>query len=158
MQRSLPGNLTAPAPTPLPALPDDTRPPIEALAEQITAATRVMARTITAHVRAARVWLRRVDDHLRRIANDPVRVAGLEARYAVRAGLDPAYTTLPALDGLVVAILHGDDPDLFLVSRENRAVIAAAAMGGWARSYDGDVTLMPWHRFIDGRVLQVVPS
>lgn len=87
-------------------------------------------------------------------ANHPVTVAGLEARYAVRASLSPAYRDPADLDRLVAAVMagHGDtwreDRDLRHVSRENRSLIAAAAIRGWCYSYGDGPAILAWHRLM----------
>lgn len=91
-------------------------------------------------------------------ANQPEHVAGLEARYFVRAGLDPAYVDPRALDQLVQQILAGDDTALQYVSDENRSLIAASALTGWVGSHAGTETLqvLAWHRQMpDGQRLSV---
>lgn len=73
-------------------------------------------------------------------ANQPVRVAGLEARYYTRAALDPAYATPEGLRGLVRAVLDPDSEEaegLWLVSPANRRLVAVAAMTGWAEHRAG---------------------
>lgn len=81
-------------------------------------------------------------------ANEPVHVAGLEARYFVRAGLDPACAAPSQLDALVQTILTGTADDLRYVNDENRAVIAGSAIAGWCASYAGQSTVrvLAWHR------------
>lgn len=75
---------------------------------------------------------------LRERANDPVRVAGLCARYQVRAGLDPFYAHPGHLDALVRSILDGtvaDDPLAALLTPESRREVATAALRGWAQRH-----------------------
>lgn len=65
--------------------------------------------------------------------NDPAVVAGFEGRYYARAALDPAYADRLSLDCLVRVILAGEgDPELALLTPENRRRVAVAAMLGWA--------------------------
>jgi len=89
-------------------------------------------------------------------ANQPVHVAGLEARYFVRAGLDPSYADPRALDQLVQQIMTGAG-DLLFVSDENRALIASAALRGWVGSHAGDTTVrvLAWHRQIGSTAISV---
>ena len=74
-------------------------------------------------------------------ANSPAYVAGLEARYSARAGLDPAYATSDALDGLVRVLLATgttpEDDDLLapFLTEANRRRLAVAALRGWVHSY-----------------------
>lgn len=79
-------------------------------------------------------------------------VAGLEARYYVRAGLDLAYASETALTGLVAEIMAGDPAALFFLQEKQRAQIAAAAVRGWVthRHPAADVDLV-WVRFLDGQ-------
>lgn len=106
------------------------------LAREITVAFRPF---VTAVNKAARA-LGRLAEQMREHANDPVRVAGLTARYHVRGALDPAYDTPEGRDALVRAILAGyveDDPLAPFLSRENRRACAVAAMQGWASRHPG---------------------
>lgn len=65
-------------------------------------------------------------------ANTLPKIAGLEARYYVRAALDPAYVEPDQFARLVRRVLAGEgDDDLVLVNRENRISIAVSAMRGW---------------------------
>lgn len=82
-------------------------------------------------------------------ANDPVRVAGLEARFHVRAALDPAYRDPEAIRWLVTRIMQGQVPDLVLLSRENRALVASAALSAWVNRYPTtEVEVLAWHRLL----------
>lgn len=93
----------------------------------------------------------RMMERLREQANDPVRVAGYEATYYVRAGLDHAVTSP---DDLVRAVLAGNDSLtgetdfwLLLMSPANRRAVAVAAMRGWAEHRDDSpVEVLAWHR------------
>lgn len=81
--------------------------------------------------------------------NDPVRVAGLCARYQVRAGMDPLYASHGNVDRLVQAILTGDATEaegLVLLSQANRVLVAVAAMRGWSESYGWAVPQGVLHR------------
>jgi hypothetical protein len=64
--------------------------------------------------------------------NDPVHVAGLEGRYYVRGGLDPAYADPAALDTLIQEILDGAERNMALLTSENRRRVAVQAARGWA--------------------------
>ena len=92
-------------------------------------------------------------ERMRARANDPVHVAGLEGRYAVRAGLDPTYATPAALDQLVARIMAGDaehegDRQLRLLTLESRSLVAAAAIRGWCHSYGHGPAIVAWHRLL----------
>lgn len=66
--------------------------------------------------------------------NGEARVVGLESRYFLRGGLDLRYDTPEALSSLVRDLIDGDpehDPDVSLLTRENRIRVAVAAMRGW---------------------------
>lgn len=63
------------------------------------------------------------------LRNDPVWVAGLEARYYVRGAMDPMYATPWARDALVFAILSG--LSIPALQPRNRALVAAAVVRGW---------------------------
>lgn len=82
----------------------------------------------------------------------PQYVAGLEARYYVRAGLDPQVDDI---DQLVRDIRTGRAPGLSLLGQAARTQVALAAMRGWAvhrTEPAGDV--LAWHRQLGGtRVL-----
>lgn len=82
-------------------------------------------------------------------ANTVVHVAGLCARYQVRAGLDPLYTSHGNIDLLVQAILDGDDPEaegLQLLTLGNRVLVAVSAMRGWSESHGWAVPQGVMHR------------
>lgn len=104
--------------------------------------------------------LRRMRERLIEAANQPGQVAGLESRYAVRAGLDPAYATPQALDGLVARIMAGDarhrgDGQLRLLTSESRSLVAAAAIRGWCYSYGDGPAILAWHRLMATTVVSV---
>jgi hypothetical protein len=87
--------------------------------------------------------LGRLAERMREAANDPVYVAGLEARYYVRAGLDPSYAHPERRDALIQGLLAGktgaaDDDLLPFVSPENRRLLAVSALRGWVESYESD--------------------
>lgn len=126
------------------------------------AAVRDALRSFIRH--AAEVWksanaaVLRLHQRLADAANDPVRVAGLEARYYVRAGLDPRYSTLFGLDALTASIMDMSNRggDMAFLTRQSRAQIAAAAIAGWVASYADDTgPLLPWHRFIGHTIITV---
>lgn len=111
---------------------------------------------------SARRWVQGVSDALAvidriraEVANDPVVVAGLEGRYQVRAGLDPAYADPEALTRLIAMIMHGLEPGTGNLSPASRALVAAAALRGWAQSYPEAVEVLAWHRLL-GDVAVVV--
>lgn len=124
------------------------------LPEQMPAFIATVRKVMTAVVK----WVNDLYDRLRgpmvETANHPVTVAGLEARYAVRAGLSPAYRHPGDLDRLVAAIMagHGDtlreDRELRHVTRANRSLIAAAAIQGWCYSYGDGPAIVAWHRLM----------
>lgn len=82
--------------------------------------------------------------HIVAWANDPTRIAGLQATYAVRAALDGRYETPAALHTLIAGLIGGTGsaPDLLwpLVTRENRCAVAAAALRGWVTGHPGQAT------------------
>lgn len=82
------------------------------------------------------------------LQNAPETVAGLEARYYVRAALDPAYDSEDALHGLLVLISHGTEPGLRFLTAENRGLVAAAAIRGWVRRHPERPEVLAWHRLI----------
>lgn len=121
-------------------------------------AAKATAEVVPAVVQqAARTWA----DWLVIEANSLHAVAGVEAQYFVRAGLDPAYATPEALDALVQAILGAADLDagLWLLTRENRALVAAAAIRGWAGHRGRDAAPSPygvtWHRQLGATTVRV---
>ena len=82
--------------------------------------------------------LARIHDRMTGFANDPVRVAGVEAKFYVRAGLDGAYAHPERRDALIRDLLHGeveDEPFLFLMTPENRRLVALSAIRGWVSTY-----------------------
>lgn len=107
------------------------------LNEAMASVTKVFTDFAAAVAPAVRK-LAAVLETIRERANDPVRVAGLEGRYMVRAGLDPAYATADQLDALVRSIMRTDEDGLAFLTRENRALIAAAAIRGWSRYHGVD--------------------
>lgn len=91
-------------------------------------------------------------------ANDPVHVAGLEGRYLVRAGQDPAYREESALVALVASILDGTaGHDLHYLTAENRAIVAAGALYGWTSSYPAaeGPEVLAWHRLFGDVHVQI---
>lgn len=105
---------------------------------QMTPAMERVAARVTTMVRS-----------IRESANSPVRVAGLEARFHVRAALDPAYRDPDAIRGLVSRIMQAQVPELVLLDRENRARVAAAALTAWVEAYpDTEVPVLTWHRLL----------
>lgn len=124
---------------------------------RIERAFRQMAETARAAARVINKAMTDLSRHLHRMqqriidaANDEVLVSGLEARYQVRAGLDPAYRTPGDLDGLVQAIMRGEAEDTRLLTAENRARVAAAALRGWTHAYPAPLPVLTWHRLIGG--------
>lgn len=73
-------------------------------------------------------------DRVRAAFNRPDVVAGIEGRFYVRAGLDPAYVDDLSLDCLIRIILAGTtgDPEVDILTAANRRRVAVAAMRGWA--------------------------
>jgi hypothetical protein len=110
----------------------------------------------TATERAARS-LRSLVGLLRGAANDEVRVAGLEARYYVRGGLS-CPLGLTGIDRLVRDLVTcpeaaepGEEVLLRLLTRENRVLLAVAAIRGYVESTDEEPSgLLPWHRYMSG--------
>lgn len=65
-----------------------------------------------------------------------VYVAGLEARYWVRGGLDTRYRDPEARDALVRDLMRGKElPPPCLLDAKERAQVATAFLAGWAQSY-----------------------
>lgn len=127
-----------PAPVDWPALVDAWR---KAWVE----AGESLSRTFTQMFRG----LRAIARAMRESANTEVHVAGMSARYYVRAGLDPTYRSPEALTALVRSIMGGHEAELVFVSLENRALIAAAAMVSWDHSYgEGPPGPVAWHRLL----------
>lgn len=88
----------------------------------------------------------------------------IAARYYVRAGMDPNYETVEALDALVWEILHlpvdlGNNTIGYL-SPGDRAVVAVDALRGWTehRGADRDFDRDPlvWHRLIASNTSRTV--
>lgn len=126
------------------------------LGEGIREAGRLAADAVRTFVAAARRWRAELHERAVARANGVVRVAGLEGRYHVRAGQDPAYRDEPRIGQLVHAILSGQDRDTRLLSPTNRARVAASALRGWTMSY-GPVApeTLVWHRLIGNTHVQV---
>lgn len=119
-------------------------------------AMRTLARAISKLLEP----LRRMREHLAEHANSPEALAGLEGRYAVRAGLDPAYATPQALDGLVQLVMRGDarrtgDGQLRLLTSQSRSLVAAAAIRGWCYSYGDGPAILAWHRLMGTSIVVV---
>lgn len=123
----------------------------------LTQVGRALQPMLTGMAEVMTKFARQINPYIR--ANTPVNVAGLEARYFVRAGLDPAYADPWMLDRLVQGILTGvTEDELWFVNDENRALIAASAITGWCASYAGlsTVQVLAWHRQMpDGGRLSV---
>lgn len=123
---------------------------IERAFQHAAEVARETARVVNRGLRAWARTMAKVSARVREAANDEVLVAGLEGRYSVRAGLDPAYRSPEALDALVQAIMRGEAEDTRLLTRENRAVVAAAALRGWTHAYPAPLPILTWHRLIGG--------
>lgn len=65
------------------------------------------------------------------LANDPVRVAGIEGKWMARGGLDPAYLYADNASVAARMLTLGKHPDTVLLNRHNRALVAASFMHGW---------------------------
>lgn len=125
------------------ALPPDFGTRVMDGLQPLVEASRRAAESFAQRVRALLVPFQRALDaslgaHADEV-NGPVHMAGLEARYYVRGGLDPLCADPGGLDVLVRAVLAGTSTDLFLVTPANRARIAAAAARGWVERY-----AFPW--------------
>lgn len=130
-----------------------TVPPIQRIDPlRLAAAFRPITQAMAHLQDQARQLVERMMAHQRRVRerlNDPVRVAGLEARFRVRAALDPAYADPEAIRWLVTRIMSDEVPELALLSRENRALVAAAALGSWVEHHpDTEVRVLAWHRLL----------
>lgn len=124
-------------------------PMLESLREAYVQFARAAARARAAQVQRDRLRLLATQTGLtmRQVREDQelaerrleVYVSGLEGRYYVRGGLDPAYRNRAALDVLVRRTLDGrpedpDDPtpDLTLSARSR---LATAAIRGWVEGH-----------------------
>lgn len=143
-------------------IPPALRPGREAVTSIPPGLAAAITRIAANLAASGRLWMQRVTDALAAIdrvrdtiANDPVTVAGLEGRYQVRAGLDPAYADPEALTRLVILIMNGIEGGTATLSPASRAMVAAAAMRGWAQSYPDAVEVLAWHRLL-GDVAVVV--
>lgn len=90
---------------------------------------------------------------LRESVNDPVAVAGAEARYYVRAGMDSGWADEADMMKHVSELLAGPS----LMTPENRAKVAAAAMRGWMTRFDKVEApeTLAWYRQLDGTRIEV---
>lgn len=95
----------------------------EAFAEALARVAQHVAKTVR--------QVRPIIEHARAAANDPVHVAGLEARYYVRAAMDPAYAAVEDVDLLVRDLLAGREGESPLLTPQNRRLVAVAAMRGY---------------------------
>lgn len=123
---------------------------VERAFQHMAEVAREAARVVNRGLRSMARTMARVSAAIREAANDEVTVSGLEARYLVRAGLDPAYRSPEDLDALVQAIMRGEAEDTRLLYRENRARVAAAALRGWTHAYPAPLPILTWHRLIGG--------
>lgn len=94
-------------------------------------------------------------DRFRAITNAPERVAAMEARYQITAGMDPAYAVDP--DALIQDILTGEAGQLAFATPATRAKVAAAAIRGWSVSHTETGPGHPvfWHRAYGDTIIQV---
>lgn len=67
--------------------------------------------------------------------NAPLVVARAEAHHLTYAGLSPVYCDPGMRDWYVQGLLRGEYQDTALMSRENRARVAAAAIRGWVTTH-----------------------
>lgn len=128
--------------------------------DRLTTALKRIGQIVTDYTRRLLAAFRPLMRFITETANDPVRVAGLEARYAVRGGFDPRYATPEGLDQLVQMIMGGDadevgDRDLWLLTSESRSLVAAAAIRGWCNSHDPGPAILAWHRLLGTTVVEV---
>lgn len=124
----------------MPSLRPVAPPPVDmTLIAEAFDVVREFLTPMAAVMREAGRRLTLMQRHAGSLANDPVRLAGLEARYAVRAGLDPDLREPFALDALVRVILDYGGPDddwlAGLITPANRRRLAVAAIRGWVASY-----------------------
>lgn len=89
-----------------------------------TAAAETMQKTMTAAISVFRLYSE--------TANQPIVVAGMEARYYVRAAMAHRYEEPDALDVMVHMLLSGISNDTRWMTLGNRALVAAAAIRGWS--------------------------
>jgi hypothetical protein len=94
-------------------------------------AAQALVWQITEAMRAVGTIVTRTHVHLWSAVNDPGHVAGLGATYAVRAGVDTRADALPALIGAIMRGGGHPDAPTGLLTRENRAQVAAAALRGY---------------------------
>lgn len=128
--------------------------------EILPALNRVVSRALTLIREAVDGFFagfRRFREGIEARANDPVRVAGLEARYSVTAGLDPAYRIPEQRDALVWSILVGEEPGTVFLTPANRGLVAAAAIRGWVSHYGPQEPLdaLAWIRLIGATAVEV---
>jgi hypothetical protein len=86
----------------------------------------------------------------REIANDEVRVSGLEARYFIRGGHAQDIDAL-VQDLLTDPARQGDMDEVFLMdllTPASRARLAAAAIQGYTAVHDEPVESLAWHRML----------
>ncbi|UQS95161.1 hypothetical protein Pam4_18 [Pseudanabaena phage Pam4] len=123
------------------------------LSATLTAAGEVWARAS----RQAAAALSRMGEALTGAANDPVRVAGVEARAYVHGGM--ACADQAALGAYVREVLAGEADGCAFLTAANRARVAAEAARGYVTHHiepaptDG---VLAWHRLVGDRHLQVV--
>lgn len=135
-------------PLPVPEVPEDRTAAIAAtfhrVAEQVNEAMRQLSKVAVEALQKIEGLMAK----FREAANQPVAVAGLEARFYVRGALDPTYRSEDARDRLVVAIMAGqtlrdDDWSLLFLTRENRARVAASVLTGW-QTHRGPAPASPY--------------
>ena len=83
---------------------------------------------------AARI--NRVLDGVHRRANDHPHVARTMGHHMTQAGLSEVYHNPEGRDWYVQRIMRGTYPDVALMSPENRALVAVAAIRGWVTTHD----------------------
>lgn len=114
------------------------------------------AKALTEFRRTARRWAESFAKAAHALHNDPVHVAGLEGRYLIRGGLDPAYRDEHDLVVLVTKILDGTEDDARYLDHDNRVLVATAVLRGWATSYPAEAPeVLAWHRAFGGTHVSV---
>lgn len=86
------------------------------------------------------------------MTNDDARTVGDEARYYVRGGIDPRFSTEAAVGHLTRAVLADDT-----LTPAARAKIAVSALRGWVEHRPQPEGPRPiWHRYLNATRTAVI--